>query len=164
MDGEWADLVATAREVIDTNRYLVLGTVGPDGAPRVSPVYYGVDDHRDFYWVSSPDALHSLNVEERPAVSAVIYDSTVQVGHGRAVYLTGRARRVPDAELAERCDVAFRPHLGGRAFGPEDLSGAGDLRLYLLPVEVWEVHLPGRDPRNTRGIDQRVRVDLASAG
>jgi hypothetical protein len=158
-----ADLAAMAREVIDTNRYLVLGTVGADGAPRVSPVYYGVDDYRDCYWVSAPAALHSVNVEERPSVNAVVYDSTVQVGHGRAVYLTGRARRVPGGELAVRCDVAFRPDLGARALAPDDLSGAADLRLYLLPVDVWEVHLPGRDPRNPTGVDRRVPVRLASA-
>ena len=158
MDHDTADLAAMAREVIDTNRYLVLGTVGPEGAPRVSPVYYGVDEYRDFYWVSSPTALHSVNVEERPAVNAVVYDSSVQVGHGRAVYLTGRARRVPDGELAARCEVAFRTDLGGRAFTPEELSGTGDLRLYLLPVEVWEVHLAGRDPRNKSGVDHRVRI------
>lgn len=164
MDEQTADLAAMAREVIDANRYLVLGTVGADGAPRVSPVYYGVDEYRDFYWVSSPDALHSINVEQRPAVNAVIYDSSVQVGHGRAVYLTGRARRVPEGELAERCEVAFRPHLGGRAFTPAELCGGADLRLYLLPVDVWEVHLAGRDPRNSSGIDRRVPVGLASAG
>ena len=160
MSDDWTDLAAMAREVIDGNRYLVLGTVGADGAPRVSPVYYGIDEYRDFYWVSSPEALHSVNVEERPAVNAVIYDSSVQVGHGRAVYLTGRARRVADGELAERSAVAFRPAMGGRAFSPAELSGAADLRLYLLPVDVWEVHLAGRDPRNRTGVDHRVRVNV----
>lgn len=162
MDDEMADLAAMARDVIDSNRYLVLGTVGTDGGPRVSPVYYGVDEYRDFYWVSSPGALHSVNVEERPAVNAVVFDSSVQVGHGRAVYLTGKARRVRDGELAARCEVAFRPDLGGRAFRPDELSGAADLRLYLLPVDVWEVHLPGRDPRNEAGIDRRVRVTVVA--
>jgi nitroimidazol reductase NimA-like FMN-containing flavoprotein (pyridoxamine 5'-phosphate oxidase superfamily) len=155
-----ADLVAMARDVIDTNPYLVLGTVDADGAPRVSPVFFGVDEYRDFYWVSSPEAVHSVNVAARPAVRAVIFDSTVQVGHARAVYLTGRARRVPDEELDTRCRVAFRDIAAGRAFGPEDLSGSSSMRLYLLPVDVCEVLVMGRDPRRGTGVDRRVRVNV----
>jgi nitroimidazol reductase NimA-like FMN-containing flavoprotein (pyridoxamine 5'-phosphate oxidase superfamily) len=152
------ELMATVRQVIDSNRYLVLGTVESDGRPRVSPVYYGVDDDRDFYWVSSPDAIHSMNVEARPDVSAVIYDSSVHVGHGRAVYLTGRARRVTDGELPDRTRVAFREHMGGRAFRPEELQGAADLRLYLLTAEALDVHIAGSHPTLGTGIDRRVRV------
>ena len=156
-------LAAQAREVIDTNPYLVLGTVDPDEMPRVTPVFFGVDGYRDFYWVSSPEAVHSLNLAERPAVRAVVFDSTVRVGHARAVYLTGRARRVPDDELPERCGVAFRPIAGARAFGPAELSGSSTVRLYLLSVEVWEVLVMGRDPRLGTGIDRRVRVWPAGA-
>ena len=155
---ETTDLVAMARSVIDSNPYLVLGTLGEDGAPRVSPVFFGVDGYRDFYWVSSPEAVHSLNVEERPAVSAVIFDSTVRTGHGRAVYLTGRARRVPDAELPQRCEVAFRDIAGARPFGPEELSGPADLRLYLLPADTLDVHIPAGHPTLGTGIDRRVRA------
>ena len=157
------DLAAMARYVIDTNPYLVLGTVDADGAPRVSPVFFGVDEYRDFYWVSSPEATHSVNLERQPAVSAVIYDSTVRVGHGRAVYLTGRARRVPEAELADRCGVAFREIAGGRGFAPRDLSGSATLRLYLLPADVWEVHVGARHPTLGTGTDRRVGVRPAGA-
>jgi hypothetical protein len=164
MDEDTADLAAKAREVIDTNPYLALGTVDADAFPRVTPVFFGVDSYRDFYWVSSPAAVHSVNVEERPAVRAVIFDSTVRVGHARAVYLTGWARRVPDDELPERCPVAFRDIAGGRAFGPEELSGDASFRLYLLPADLAEVLVTGRDPRRGTGIDRRVTVDLASTG
>ena len=152
------ELAAMAREVIDGNRYLVLGTVDEAGHPRVSPVYFGHDGYRDFYWVSRPDSLHSVNVEQRPAVNAVVYDSSVEVGDGRAVYVTGAARRVDDTELADRCEVAFRPHLGGRRFRPAELSGDGTLRLYLLSADVWEVHVNGDDPRFGTGRDRRQKV------
>ena len=152
------ELNEMARQVIDGNKYMTLGTIGPDGRPRVSPVYFTHVGYRDFYWVSSPEAVHSLNVEERPAVSAVIFDSTVRAGHGRAVYLTGRARRVPDAELPERCEVAFRDIAGARPFGPEELSGPADLRLYLLPADALDVHIPAGHPTLGTGIDRRVRA------
>ncbi len=149
--------------MIDTNPYLVLGTVDEGGVPRVSPVFFGHDGYRDFYWVSSPAAVHSLNVEERPQVRAVVFDSTVRVGRARAVYLTGRARRVPDTELSDRCRVAFRGIVGGRPFAPEELTGAADLRLYLLPVDVWEVLVSGGHPTLGTGIDRRVEVHPAGA-
>ena len=162
-DSDQQRLADQAREVIDTNPYLVLGTVDADGLPRVTPVFFGVDDYRDFYWVSSPDAVHSLNVAERPAVRAVIFDSTVRVGHARAVYLTGRARRVPDDELPERCEVAFREIAGAGSFGAGELSGTSTLRLYLLSADVWEVLVTGRDPRLGTGRDRRVQVWPAGA-
>lgn len=153
-------LAAQAREVIDSNPYLVLGTVDGDGRPRVSPVFFGVDAYRDFYWVSSPEAVHSVNVGERPAVRAVIFDSTVRVGHARAVYVTGRARLVPDDELPARAAVAFRSIAGARAFGPEELDSSADVRLYLLPADLVEVLVTGSDPRLGTGVDRRVPVVL----
>ena len=56
-----AELTAMAHDVIATNRYFVLGTVQPDGAPRVSPVFVNHHERRTFYWVSSPDAQHTDN-------------------------------------------------------------------------------------------------------
>jgi hypothetical protein len=60
-----AELRDMARRVIDHNRYLVLGTIEPSGAPRLSPVFYTPAGYRDFYWVSSPAARHSRNLAER---------------------------------------------------------------------------------------------------
>ena len=64
-----SELDRMAREVIDANAFLVLGTSDPDGTPRVSPVFYGVHGYRDFYWVSHPGSHHSANIEARSAVS-----------------------------------------------------------------------------------------------
>jgi nitroimidazol reductase NimA-like FMN-containing flavoprotein (pyridoxamine 5'-phosphate oxidase superfamily) len=60
--GGSCELDAMARRVIEGNRYMTLGTVEPDGAPRLSPVYYTPARHTDFYWVSSPEARHSRNI------------------------------------------------------------------------------------------------------
>src|SRR6266700_1664900 len=50
------DLNRVARRVIDANHYMTLGTLDPDGAPRLSPVFYTAARYTDFYWLSSPDA------------------------------------------------------------------------------------------------------------
>ncbi len=95
-----------AKRVLDQNRYMTLGTTEADGRPRVSPVYYTHDDYRDVYWVSSPEATHSQNLAARPDVVAVVFDSTATVGNTAAVYLTGRARMVPDAERRPELSVS----------------------------------------------------------
>src|ERR1051325_9983052 len=81
------DVDALARRVIDANHYMTIATREPDGGPRVSPAFYSAARYRDFYWVSSPEARHSRNVETAPAVAIVIFDSTARVGEGEAVYL-----------------------------------------------------------------------------
>lgn len=153
------DLDELARSVIDGNRYLVLGTSEDDGRPRVSPVYFTHAGYRTFYWVSSPEARHSKNLAARPEVAIVVYDSSAEVGQGRAVYVDAVASLVPDEELPERCAEAFTAvDPGAVRFRPEELSGDARLRLYRADATGWEVHLPGRDPRNSGGIDTRRRV------
>jgi hypothetical protein len=141
------DLDARARDIIDHNRYMTLGTLDPTGEPRLSPVHFTDVDYSDFYWVSSPSAHHSANVARHAAVSIVIYDSSASVGEGQAVFVQADAAEVPDAELAERCSAAFSGDLRGAvAFTPDDLRGDARLRLYRAAATAYEVHVRGRDP------------------
>ncbi|MET9274449.1 pyridoxamine 5'-phosphate oxidase family protein [Kribbella sp. NPDC003557] len=142
-----------AAAVIEANKYLVLGTVGADGLPWVTPVYFTPDGHDAFYWVSSPDALHSRNVAERPDVSIAIFDSSVPIGGASAVYCRARAAQVPEDEL-ERCVALYAaryPEL--RAYSVEELHD--DIRLYRArPTEHW-ILVTGGDPQYGTGIDSR---------
>ena len=155
------DLDVMARRVIDANHYMTLGTLDPDGQPRLSPVYYTAARYADFYWLSSPAAQHSRNVGARPIIEIVIFDSTARVGEGEAVYLTARAGRVADDELDAVCGEAFRTTAGARRFAPDELRGDGDLRLYRARATSCEVHVPGRDPVHGRGVDSRQPADPA---
>jgi len=80
-------LAAYARELIDGNLYMTLGTADADGNPWVTPVFYATADYASFYWVSQTDALHSRNLAIRPRLSIVIFDSTAAPETGRAVYM-----------------------------------------------------------------------------
>src|SRR4051794_41733299 len=80
-----------AATVIEANKYLTLATVDADGLPWVSPVYFTPDGHTDFYWPSSPDAVHSHNLAVQPDVSIAIFDSSVPIGGASAVYVRARA-------------------------------------------------------------------------
>jgi uncharacterized pyridoxamine 5'-phosphate oxidase family protein len=150
------DLAATARSVIDTNHYMTLATLNPDGAPRVSPVYYTAARYADFYWVSSPEAQHSRNLEHTPEVEIVIFDSSVPVSETAAVYLGAHARRVEDDEFDAVVTEAFRTTAGARAFARVELQGKAPLRLYVAHATYTEVHVPGRHPLNPTGIDVRM--------
>jgi len=153
-------LRAMARRVIDGNRYLVLATVEPDGTPRLSPVYFTPARYRDFYWVSSPDARHSRNLRERPEVQIVVFDSSTLPGQSEAAYIAATAREVPADELADVVGEAFDPEgRGAPAFSVDELSGDGDLRLYVATATSYDVHVRGGHPTHGTGIDRRMATD-----
>jgi hypothetical protein len=154
-----ADLNELARRVIDGNHYMVLGTRDPDGAPRLSPVYYTPARYTDLYWVSSPDSHHSRNIAEHPEVRIVIFDSTVRVGAGEAVYLAAAAAPIAEEELERVCPEAFRTKAGAQPFAPGELRGDAPIRLYVAHITACEVHVPGQHPVHGRGLDSRQAAD-----
>jgi nitroimidazol reductase NimA-like FMN-containing flavoprotein (pyridoxamine 5'-phosphate oxidase superfamily) len=157
------ELVAMAEDLIDTTRYMVLGTVDPDGRPRVSPVYFAPDGYDVIYWISSPESHHSRNVAERPDVSLVVFDSTAQIGAGRAVYMVARAEQIPEQELDRHVDVACRARFPEQQpFPVERLRPPAPLRLYRAAVTEHSVHIAGRHPTYGRGVDSRMVVNLSS--
>lgn len=153
-------LAATARNVMDRIRYLVLGTIDEDGCSRTSPVYFVPHRYRDLYWVSTPTSHHSHNLKRDNRLSAVIFDSTVPSGPDQqAVYVAGTAREGQPAALAKHLPRAFRPERGARAFTAEELTGEADLRLWVLRVDRWEVRISGAHPTLGSGTDRRTPVD-----
>ena len=160
------DLAAHARAIIDANLYLTLGTIDPDGHPWTSPVYFAAAGYRDFYWVSATDARHSRHIAEHPQVSMVIFDSTVALYHGRAVYAVGEARELSGSDLDRALGSYPRPD--GRGATPvlrEDVTAPAPYRLYRATVSDMWVLCP-REPRQPcplHGIkmDHRTRVRTA---
>ena len=153
-----------ARRVIDRNLYMVLGTLDPDGQPRLSPVFFTAARYEDFYWVSVPDSHHSRNVAERPDVRIVVFDSSQVPGETEAVYITATARIIPREQLADVVDEAFRTAGGAARFTPDDLSGDAALRLFVARATSFEVHVRGRHPTHGRGYDSRQMADPRAAG
>ena len=73
--------------MIDSNRYMTLGTVDESGPPCVSPVWYVPAGYREFFSVSSPDAKHSRNLAVRPQARGA---------RGRNPVVVRALNRVPD--------------------------------------------------------------------
>ncbi|AXK34593.1 pyridoxamine 5'-phosphate oxidase family protein [Streptomyces armeniacus] len=149
-----------ARGVVDANKYMALGTADETGSPWVSPVYFTPDSYSDFYWVSSPEARHSLNIAGRPEVSIVIFDSSVPIGSAEAVYVTALAEEVPVREL-ERCAEVYGVRLPeARRIAPDELRAPADLRLYRASATDQSLLIRGGDPDFGRGVDSRLPVTL----
>jgi uncharacterized pyridoxamine 5'-phosphate oxidase family protein len=152
-----ADLAELARITLSRNKFMVLGTVDPSGRPRVSPVWFSLVDHRDAYWLSSPDAHHSRNIQQRPEVSMVVFDSSADPHTGHAVYLEATAGRVPNVELAHACAEAFRDVDDELSYTSETLRDEPFV-LYRARITASEIHVRGRDFGDGTGSDQRVPV------
>ena len=123
----------TARDIVDHNRYMTLGTADAGGRPWASPVWYAPASYRVFFWVSKPGARHSRNIAVRPEVGIVIFDSTVPISTGKAVYMTARAEEViAEGEIERGMSVFSRRSLehGGREWTPDDVDPTARLRLY----------------------------------
>jgi nitroimidazol reductase NimA-like FMN-containing flavoprotein (pyridoxamine 5'-phosphate oxidase superfamily) len=153
------DLAGLARTTLAENRFMVLGTVDPSGRARVSPVWFSMVDHRDVYWLSNPGSHHSRNIEDRPEVSIVVFDSRAAPYTGQAVYLEATAERVPDDQLEGACAAAFDGIEDALSFTPESLR-AEPFVLYRARVTSSEIHVRGRDVGDGTGSDQRVAVEL----
>jgi nitroimidazol reductase NimA-like FMN-containing flavoprotein (pyridoxamine 5'-phosphate oxidase superfamily) len=158
------DLAGHTRQLLDVNRYLVLGTVDPDGRPWTSPVYFSADGHQDFYWVSATDSRHSRNLADRPQVSIVVFDSSVAPYHGRAVYAVGEAGELTGDDL----DHGLRVYPGPPARGAtpvtrQDVTAPSPYRLYRATAsDVWVLCPRGpRQPCPLHGLahDHRTRVE-----
>jgi nitroimidazol reductase NimA-like FMN-containing flavoprotein (pyridoxamine 5'-phosphate oxidase superfamily) len=156
------DLSELARTVIDSNRYMALGTADAAGHPWVTPVWFATEDHRHFHWVSSPEARHSRNLEARPEVAVAIFDSTVIPGSAQAVYLKGLAEELAGAELERGLEVFDRVSRNdlGREWGLDDVQEPSLIRLYRATVSEHFVLIPGRDPERGTGVDRREQVEL----
>ena len=92
------DLDAVARSIVDTNRFMALGTADRSGTPWVSPVWYAPATPSQFLWVSRPEARHSQNIAARPRIAIVIFDSTVPIGAAEALYVEAVAEQLLGAE------------------------------------------------------------------
>jgi general stress protein 26 len=92
--------VQTVRDIVEASRYLVLATADASGRPWSSPVYFAHIGFAEFYWVSSPEATHSVNIAMRPEVGIVVFDAQVAIGAGQGVYMSAAATLLEDGEAA----------------------------------------------------------------
>jgi hypothetical protein len=149
---------AIARGIIDRNLYMTLGTSDQAGQPWASPVYFAAARYTEYYWVSSPQALHSRNLSLRPQISIVIFDSQAPIGTGQAVYMLAMAEALTGIDLERGIAVYSRRSQahGAAAWTSTEVLPPAPHRLYRANAsEHWIL-----DPTPGRKGDHRIRVAL----
>ncbi len=151
------DFGSIAKDIVDTNMYMVLGTVDASGNPWVSPVYYASAEYIEFYWVSSPEAKHSHNIARHPQTSIVIFNSQARIGTAQAIYMSALATQLSGADLERGIDIYSRTSLGHGApeWKQEDVQPPALYRLYQATVSEHWVLDPAGHP------DHRIPVNVS---
>jgi hypothetical protein len=141
------DLDDHARDLMDSNLYMVLGTADADGVPWTSPVYFATADYAEMFWVSRLDARHSRNLAGRPALSMVIFDSTVPTYQGNAVYLSGTAAELTGRDVDSGLGIyPGDPRHGAAVLSLADVTPPAEWRLYRAVISEAFVLCP-REPQ-----------------
>lgn len=143
---------ALAEQIVGELRYVVLATADAAGVPWASPVYFAHRGLEELYWVSRPTSTHSTNIDARPEVGLVVFDSRIEVGAGRGVYARAVAEALDGDELEAALETYTRRSAidGAGAWDEQRLAAAG-FRLYRARTTVVSV-LTGEGPD--------IRVDL----
>ncbi|MBU2101706.1 pyridoxamine 5'-phosphate oxidase family protein [Patescibacteria group bacterium] len=83
------DLDELAREIIETNQYMTLGTSDGKGSSWVAPLAYAHDKNWNMYFVSLPDSRHSSDLKKNNEAVVAIFDSHQAVGEGVGLQIEG---------------------------------------------------------------------------
>ena len=126
------DHASRARAIIDRGAYMTLATADIEGRPWPTPVWYAPESYVSLLWISAVNTRHSRNLELRPELGIVIFDSAASFGSGDAVFFEATAAPVPDVELEHTLAVFSEAMLrrAGKSFDRADLSRRGEGRLY----------------------------------
>ena len=148
-----SDHAASAKRIIDSNQYMTLGTADREGRPWASPVWFAHERYNRFFWVSKPEARHSRNLVERPQAGIVIFDSTVPMGNGQAVYLDAEVEQLEEDRTEHGMTVfsSRSREFGGGEWTAADVRPGARLRLYLATASAQFVLSPN---------DERIPVSL----
>ncbi|GAA4969287.1 pyridoxamine 5'-phosphate oxidase family protein [Actinoplanes utahensis] len=140
------EITVQARALLAANRYAVIGTATPGGAPWVSPLYVVVPDLDTVLWLSRPTSRHSELIAANDRIAVTVFDSTVPMGGATAFYALATAGLCPDADLPGLL-ATFSAHSAAHGFPTwrlEQVTGDAPLRLYRAAItEAWL--LPAED-------------------
>jgi Pyridoxamine 5'-phosphate oxidase len=163
------ELETIAHQIVSGNRYMVVGTSSPTGAPWAVPVQFAVDGADGFYWVSALAAVHSKNISSNSAVSLVIFDSRAPEGTGQGLYCLASAEVLSGPDLEYGCKVFYARKYSDKsvrarlARRPDELIGNHPRRMYRATVREYSVLHQVKDPTYGEPVDLRVEVNFSTS-
>ncbi len=80
-----------AEQILKMIKFLTIASVGENGEPWNTPVFFANDFHYNLYWASDQYSTHSKNIKQNSNIFIVIYDSTVPETMGVGLYIQARA-------------------------------------------------------------------------
>lgn len=146
-----AELNQIAREIIQSNIYMTVGTTDKN-IPWVAPVHYGVSDDYSLYFISQVHSLHSQHIQKNPQVAFAIYDSHQPEGTGNGIQGNGKAVLLPERDIGEALRWYKTTFIDMK---PESFIGTASYRFYKIEPQHFYINDPNAE------IDKRVEVFLA---
>jgi uncharacterized protein YhbP (UPF0306 family) len=155
------DLNQLAREIVESNQYLTLGSCDKKGEAWVSPVVYVYDSDYSFYFISLPTSQHVKNFMGNLKVTFAIFNSQQMFGEGVGLQIEGVVKEVSLVKLPKIIKTYLTrkwPFINNKI----DTYLAGFQRLLvnktykayqITPTKVWM-----NDPNSS--VDVRVEVKL----
>jgi uncharacterized protein YhbP (UPF0306 family) len=147
-----------ARQIIEENQYLSLGTIDKENGIWLSPVCYAHDKDFNFYFVSMPVARHSKNIDVNGKVMFTIFDSHQKWGEGLGLQVEGKAEKLGVTASLFASKLYFSrkyPYgsiLGSFAKGLRAFLKNSTFVFYKLTPSVFWMNNPDAD------VDERVEV------
>ncbi len=92
------DKLLQLRAFLAKHNTMTLATVGPDGAPHATDVYYAETHNLELYFVSIPGSRHARNLAPDSRVAAAIHADSTRWRDIRGVQLEGACSRVTAEE------------------------------------------------------------------
>ncbi|WP_017556767.1 TIGR03618 family F420-dependent PPOX class oxidoreductase [Nocardiopsis baichengensis] len=106
---------------LTANRKVQVATVGPDGAPHLSTLFYALVGGRLAFWTYAA-SQKAVNLRRDPRVTCLVEDGE-DYGELRGLMIRGTAETTDDPEEVRRVGTAVTAAMTGTA--EEDLEAAG---------------------------------------
>jgi PPOX class probable F420-dependent enzyme len=121
----------THRDIVENGQVVTLATIGPDGFPQVSAVWYLVDDDGTVALSLNTARQKTKNLQRTPESSLFFVDPTNPY---RTVEIRARAEIEPDP------DYVFADRIGARYGGADlrqnDRPGESRVAIRFVPVKI----------------------------
>lgn len=136
------------REFLAAQTTLTLATVGVDGSPYATDLFYVQAGDSPFYFLSDPKTQHIQNLTHDPRVSATVHGTSQGWQDIRGVHLTGTAARVHDTSERARGYALYVARYVFVSQWIRSVSMLGQVHKQLGLVELYKI-----TPHHMRWID-----------